>query len=1097
MKTIPPPCPEPESGLKYWRSLDQLADTPAFRQWAEREFPAGASEFTDPVSRRHFVKIMSASFLLAGFGLTGCRRPEEKILPFARMPENYAHGVPQFYATAMPARGSAIPLVVKSHEGRPTKIEGNPEHPDSNGATDAHAQASLLDLYDPDRAQRFAKGGNDVASEAALDFLAAVSRQFAATAGEGLCFFMEQSGSPSRERLQTLLSQKWPKARWFVYEPVDLTAARAAASAIAGRPIRPYAKLESASVILSLDCDFLGTEEDSCRLIRGFASGRRLAKPAGTMSRLYAVEGLMTLTGANADHRLRAPTSAVMSIAAAVATQVAPGNSDLKSFAQKFPLPAGVKPEWVAGCAKDLLANKGASLVLAGYRQPPAVHVIAHLLNAELGNNGKTILYREAPPPPATLSDLKQALDANQVDTLVILGGNPVYNAPADFDWEKTQRKAKTVIRLGYYEDETFTRSDWHLPLAHYLESWGDARTSDGTLVPVQPLIAPLFGGLTELEVLARLGGLEAAKPYEIVRETFRAIAGAGDFEEKWKKFLHDGFLAGSAANPVEVQFNPERAAAVLAAAAALPAPTTDNLEVVFHRDSRVDDGRYINNGWLQELPDPITKMTWENVILMSVQTAKSLGLDVRNRENNRLTVPRVKVQLAGRAIEGPVWIQPGQAENTLALALGYGRKQTGRVGRKSGYDAGPLRVSSAPYFAVGAKLVPTGETQLLSCTQDHWAMEGRPIIREANLEQYRQHPDFASRMELEPPPGTMSPDQQFTLYPNPFDQLKEKAIHQWGMSIDLNACVGCSACMMACQSENNIPIVGKEQVRNNREMHWIRIDRYYAGEVADPQVVNQPMLCQHCEKAPCESVCPVNATVHDEEGLNVMVYNRCVGTRYCSNNCPYKVRRFNYFDYNKRPLDQLYKSPLFNRMEGEWGLTKWLKDVDKGSKAEDEWELMKLIRNPDVTVRMRGVMEKCTYCVQRLEQAKIAKKVKARDSGDIRLTEKEGTIPKTACQQACPAEAIVFGDVSDPDSGVSKLKAQDRNYKVLNFLATKPRTTYLARVRNPNPGMPDALEMPQSTKEYSAKNGDPFESQEAGHEAQPDPAPGAGKGAK
>src|SRR5438445_1202821 len=466
-KTIPPPCPEPETGPKYWRSLDHLADTPEFRQWVEREFPSGASELTDPVTRRHFVKIMSASFLLAGFGLTGCRRPEEKILPFARMPENYAHGVSQFYASAMPTRGSAIPLVVKSHEGRPTKIEGNPEHPDSNGATDAHAQASLLDLYDPDRAQRFAKGGNDVASEAALDFLAAVSKQFVATAGEGLCFLMEQSSSPSRERLQTLLSQKWPKARWFVYEPVDFTAAHAAASALAGRPISPYVKLESARVIVSLDCDFLGDEEDSCRLIRGFAGGRRISKPAGTMSRLYAVEGLLTLTGANAGQRLRAATSAVISIAAAIATQVAPGNSDLKSFAQKFPLPASVKPEWVAGCAKDLLANKGASLVLAGYRQPPAVQVIAHLLNAELGNQGKTIFYREAPPLPASLADLKQALDANQIDTLAILGGNPVYNVPADFDWPTTQRKAKTVIRLGYYEDETFSRSDCHRTMAH------------------------------------------------------------------------------------------------------------------------------------------------------------------------------------------------------------------------------------------------------------------------------------------------------------------------------------------------------------------------------------------------------------------------------------------------------------------------------------------------------------------------------------------------------------------------------------------------------------------------------------------------------
>ncbi len=1086
-KTIPPPCPEPETGPNYWRSLDHLADTPEFRQWVEREFPSGAGELTDPVTRRHFMKIMSASFLLAGIGLSGCRRPEEKILPFGKAPENYIHGAPQFFATAMPTRGSAVPLVVKASDGRPTKVEGNALHPDSNGATDHYAQASVLNVYDPDRATRFARNGEIVKREAALDFLGELSQQAQANGGQGLCFLLERSSSPSRARVQKLISDKFPKARWFIHEPVDFDVHRQAASLAFGKSVAPYYKLDEARVIVSLDCDFIGGEEDACLHIRRFVKGRKienLEKPKEMMNRLYAVEALFTLTGASADHRLRVSAGAIQSVAARLAVEILKqsGNlAELSGALQTLAAEAQANEKWIVECAKDLLANAGKGLVLAGQRQPLAVHLLAHALNAALGNVGKTVVFLDAPEATAgTLAELAQALNAGEVETLVILGGNPVYDAPADLNWAQTRRKAKTVVRLGYYDnDETAAMSDWHLPLAHYLESWGDARTADGTLVPVQPLIEPLFGGLSELEVLARIGGLDRTKPHDIVRETYRGIA--GDSEDNWKRFLHDGYLPGSAAKPVSVLLSTNAIAGVLAAAKPVAAPTPDALEVVFHRDYKVDDGRYNNNGWLQELPDPITKLVWENVILLSPKTADDLGLVIQNKENNRLFVPLVRIRLDGREIVGPSWKQPGMADNVVALALGYGRARTGRIGHGSGYDAYRLRTTKSPHIAAGAKLSLTGQTHKLASTQDHGAMEGRPIVREANLDHYLGNNQFVKAMNLEEPPVVRP------LYPNPLDKVKEKGLHQWGMAIDLSSCVGCSACMVACQSENNVPIVGKDQVTRNREMHWIRIDRYFTSDpnkpepeqMAEPQMVMQPMLCQHCEAAPCENVCPVNATSHDEEGLNVMTYNRCVGTRYCSNNCPYKVRRFNYFDYNKRPLDQLV-GPVYSPPD----VIGWFKDPDKGKRPEDEWELLKLVKNPDVTVRMRGVMEKCSFCLQRIEQAKIAQKVKAGASGDIRLKESEGTIPRTACQQACPAEAIVFGDVSDPESRVSKLKAQERNYTVLDFLLTKPRVTYLARVRNPNPAMPDYHEWPLSFDEYSKKNGNPFEHHEGGHGA-------------
>ena len=1057
-------------GPQYWRSLDELSDTPEFRTWLHREFPQGASEWTDPVSRRSFVKLMSASFLLAGLGLTGCRRPEEHIHPFSKMPENYDHGVPQFFATAMPDRNGAQPLLVKSLDGRPIKIEGNPHHPLGQSGTDRFAQASILDLYDVDRAVRFLNSGAPVAKARVFDFLSAQAREAGAAGGDGLCILLSQSSSVSRARLIGAILEKFPRASLYTYEPIDYQVAREAATQAHRAPasddsrtaqgLHPFYRLDKAKTVVSLDCDFIGGEEDTSRMIRDFSRARRLAEADATPVRLYAAEALMTLTGAAADHRLRLSSSQVGALTAHLALAVlakdpSPEAGEWVAALRRVPAPAGVKPEWIQQCAADLLANRGAGAVLVGYRQPLAVHVLANVLNRSLGNEGATVemhLYRE--PKTGSLEDLATRLNAGQVRTLVVCGGNPVYSAPADFGWKALQRKAKTVIRLAYHEDETALDCDWVAPAAHYLESWGDARTSDGTLVSIQPLIAPLFDGLTELEFLARVAGLEQTNPHEIVRETFRGFSREADSELAWTQFLRDGFLANTAARHEEHPLHASNIAAFAAALASAPpvAPVKDSLELVFHRDYRVDDGRYNNNGWLQELPDPITKVTWENVFTMSIRTARELGVYFENKEHASLEVPRARIEWQGRVVEGPVWLQPGQADFTIGLALGYGRAQTGRVGKNSGYNAYALRPSASRHGGVGAKLTPISGTHPIASTQAHWLMEGRPIVREANLEEFRKHPGFAKEMDLD-----AHEPKDAGLYPHPQKKHPElKGIHQWGMAVDLQRCVGCSACMMACQSENNIPIVGKGQVARGREMHWIRLDRYYSvapgdTDLGDPQVLTQPMFCQHCENAPCEYVCPVNATVHDDEGLNTMVYNRCVGTRYCSNNCPYKVRRFNFFDYNQRPLDKLYQGPL----------------APKGMP-----DLVQMVKNPEVTVRMRGVMEKCTFCIQRIEQAKIQRKVAAGASPDVRVP--DGTIV-TACAQACPAEAIVFGDVSDPESRVSKVKQQSRDYSVLGFLNTKPRVTYGARVRNPNPQMPDYERQPLSLAEYSRLHGDPM----------------------
>lgn len=1099
---------------QHWRGPEELADTPEFHAWVEQEFPAGAEQLQNGESRRDFVKLMSASFMLAGLGVfgAGCRRPEEEILPFTSQPEGYVHGVPQFYATAMPTRTGAIPLLARSDDGRPTKVEGNAQIPGSNGGTDVFSQASVLSLYDPDRARRFAKKGGQGKLEKAtraeaFDALSAIGSKFSGNGGEGLSFLTQRTQAPTELRVRAELQKKFPRAKWFVHEPVDFDVRRRSASLAFGKQVEARYHLDKADVILSLDCDFLSTEAGMEIYNRDFARTRKVSHDKPKMSRLFAVEAQMTLTGGSADHRLRIPSSQVIRVAAQIADLVlansgVPGSQtgDLHNALTKLYQSLSselASADWIKGCANDLLAHKGEAVVLAGYQQPLEVHLIAHALNVALGGLGKTFDLVPAPDQgEGTIKELASALNAGSVDTLVIVGANPIYDAPGELGWQEAQAKAGNVVRIGYFEDETGLTCDWHFSLAHYLESWGDAVNADGIYLAVQPLIRPLFGGISVIEFLARIGGLTVVKPYELVQATFAEKNGGVGGGNAWRKFLHDGFLEGSGHKPVGASLQWSALAEAMAKTQALAAPSSDTLEIVFSRDARVDDGRHANNGWLQELPDPVTKVAWENVIAVSKTTAKKLGIfptywqetgltdefrrlkEYDNLEAKAFTYASlVKLTLKGKEISGPLWIQPGLADNVVVLQLGYGRSKAGRVGDLAGYNAYVLRSADSPWVQQTGSLSHVKDRYEIACTQVHWTMEGRPIVREANLEQFKEYPFFAAAMNAHEMPGGDKP-----LYPNPLDEVRKDptVVHQWGMAIDLNACTGCSACVIACQSENNIPIVGKAQMTRSREMHWIRIDRYYGGHFESPQMTNQPMLCQHCEAAPCENVCPVNATVHDEEGLNVMAYNRCVGTRYCSNNCPYKVRRYNFFDYTKRSLKEIagkrvpligtyYSTPITSTTDGHWDLLRWWKDPEEFTKRPtDEWELLKLVKNPQVTVRMRGVMEKCSFCLQRIEAAKIAQKVKARDSGDVVVP--EGAF-KTACQQACPAEAIAFGNLIGENAQVNEWKASSRNYTVLDNLLTKPRLTYLARVRNPNSAMPDHTEYPLSVKDPSGGN--------------------------
>jgi molybdopterin-containing oxidoreductase family iron-sulfur binding subunit len=1065
---------------EYWRSIGEANGTAEHADWSDKEFPEGAMELPEDFSRRDFLKLMGASVGLAGVGLlgVGCRRPVETIIPFGEQPAGYVHGVPQFFATARPTATGAVPLVVKSDEGRPTKVEGNADHPDSNGATDLHTQASILNLYDPDRAREFTKNGKAMKGGRAdaIVELANLVKENVPTA-----FLMPAGNSPSRARMIGKITAKMGvNANFYVHEAVDYSVHQRAATAVFGASVKPFWKLDKAVIILSLDCDFIGTEEDSHRQMRDFARGRKLAKNEGRMSRLYVAEALMSQTGANADHRQRMNASTVTAATGYLA--------DKLGIAVKgnVAAPANKKEkDWLDECLEDLKVHAGKGLVMAGYRQPQPVHELVNLINEKLGNlaHAVEIHVSDTPPVHGNLHDLKDNL--GNLERIINLGCNPAYDGGADLDWA-SNAKGKTKFRLSYFaEDESSDGKGVVVPRAHYLESWGDARTSDGTLVPVQPLIAPLFDGLSELEVLSAFAygigssGKQLAKEaHEIVQDTLKLQ----NSNASWGHFLHGGFLPDSAISQAD-QTVSNGTSSELPASASI---SDTNLEVVFTADHSVGDGTFANNGWCQELPDPISKITWDNVMSISRVTGEKLKLG-----NGQVA----KLTLNGRSVEGPIWIQPGMADNTVCLPLGYGKKH-GRIanfkGEGVGFNAYSIRDTDFPNIAIGGKLSATGKTHSLSSTQEHWSMEGRAIIREATLAKYKETPMFALEMGMK-----SHARNEGKIYQHPYKERPslKSDVHQWGMSVDLSSCTGCSACVIACQSENNIPIVGKDQVGRGREMHWLRIDRYYTGKdhdpnvnatagddeqhletwIDDPQVINQPMMCQHCESAPCETVCPVNATVHDEEGLNIMAYNRCVGTRYCSNNCAWKVRRFNFFDYNKRPLDKLYDSPMTKPSL----FFDWMESREKSNRPDDEWDLVKLAKNPNVSVRMRGVMEKCTYCVQRIESAKIAQKVKAKSGNDVQVP---ANGVKTACEQACPAEAITFGNLLNEKDDVVAEKANPRNYEVLGFLDNVPRTTYLAKIRNPNAAMPDAYEKPFSTTEYHPEEEHGEDSEHKGH---------------
>ena len=1021
-------------GQQYWRSLEALSDTPEFKDFLHREFPQNASEWLDPVGRRGFLKLMSASLALAG--VSACtRQPNEEIVPYVRQPEEIVPGKPLFYATAMPFAGSGTGLLVESHEGRPTKIEGNPDHPSSKGATDLFAQASILGLYDPDRSTTITNLGE---IQPFGSFVAAMRSVLAAQQskkGAGFRILTETVASPTMAAQIDDILTRLPAAKWVQYEPFFAHNTREGGRLAFNEYVAPQYAVEKADVILSLDADFMCVGAAGLKNARAFASRRR-AESTGPRNRFYVIESTPTNSGSRADHRLPIKASDIENVARAVASRLnVPGVAAAS-------VTGDAATKFVDSVVADLQGARGKSLVIAGDQQPASVHAVVHAINAALGNVGQTVSYTQTPEarPSNQLASLKELvgeMNAGSVDFLLIIGGNPVYNAPSDLKFGDALGKVRLRAHVGQYEDETAEKCQWHVPEAHYLEMWSDVRSDDGTVTIVQPLITPLYGGKSPHEILAAFAESGGERNgYDIVREYWakqsglstaapaaaapaaapapaRAAtpapapaaatapaAGAAQgaaapaapvpvaaapkpvlspFDLAWRRWLHDGTVPNTAFSTKQVTLQGSIPPA--------STPAGEGLQVVFRPDPSVFDGRYSNNGWLQELPKSLTKLTWDNAALIAPATAKRLLL---------ISGDVVELKQGGQTVRTPVWIAPGQAADTLTLHLGYGRTRAGKIGTGIGFAVNALRTTTAPDVVSGVQLTKTGQTYSLANTQDHGTLEGRNLIRVATVAQYNADPSFAAKMQEEVPKTlTMLPPRSYEGY-------------AWGMSIDQNVCTGCNSCVVACQAENNVPVVGKSQVSNGREMHWLRVDRYYTGDMDNPDTYHQPMPCQQCESAPCEVVCPVSATVHSDEGLNDMVYNRCVGTRYCSNNCPFKVRRFNFLLYGD------FDTPSF-----------------------------KMQRNPDVTVRSRGVMEKCTYCVQRISQARIAAKLDDREIRDGEVV--------TACQSACPTEAIVFGNLNDPNSRAAKLRANTLNYRLLEELNVRPRTSYMAVVRNPN----------------------------------------------
>ena len=1133
---------EPKTGKRFWRSLSQLAKTPASQEWLDREFPAGVAEMKDEAdaetSRRSFLKLMGASTAMAG--MAACRRPELHLTPYAKSPEWVIPGKILFFATAMPRSGGGVPLVVHTHEGRPTHLQGNKLHPDSNGGLDSQTQASILNLYDPERAKEILNFGKPVKTEDFLGFIEKKKAEWAGKEGEGLAILIDETVAPTRERLLGEVAKKFPKAKVYQHEAFGAVNAKQAYAAAFGPGSAALYHFEKADRVFALDCDFLGLDRLGNKSVGEFMARRKAASPedGASMNRLYAVEGRYTLTGGMADHRLRVPASQTLKVAVDLAKAVATatGHAGLGTAAGAVKVAGEFKfrddyAAWIKCAADDLVAAKGKSVVVAGTAHSAGMHALVALMNEALGAYGATVEVRQTGVPIVVggVAELIAAATAKQIETLMVIGEiDPVFEASGEKLGEALKTVPNLVVHTLRNRTETARAATWVVPATHYLEQWGDTRGYDGTYAVVQPMVAPLYAAaMSDVQLLQALVTGEsltapvapAAAPVpgapedpgtaaKAVRDTFGVLVQGAD-DAKWNNTLRDGFVAGTV-YPAAGAFN-AAAAGQLAAAAVDVAMPQGEYEVVFAPCAKIHDGRYVNNGWLQEAPDPISKVTWDNAAVISVKTAKELGINLFNED----AADMIEVEVNGVKRWFPAITVPGHADNSILLTAGYGQSDPGEVGNGAGFDVYALRSSKSPYFAVGAKVAKlkaevTGDalagvaerTEIpavypVGATSEHHSMFGRALVREGTVEDWKGNADFVLEQGTD---GHLHGNREEKFAENAYSFYKPEGAkdadgnriphlsdmtHQWGMVIDLNKCTGCTSCLVACQSENNIPIVGKDQVRRGREMHWIRMDRYFAtdldsdaalnnrrvernpfdpqdnewneDEMDDPEMLMQPVACQHCESAPCETVCPVNATVHSEDGLNVMVYNRCIGTRYCANNCPFKARRFNFFDYNKR-------NPLVTKKIG--GLE--FNNLYAGPAGERvDTELSKLQKNPNVSVRMRGVIEKCTYCLQRIESARIetrasARKQKSRATGSVDETmvieEKDLMVAtdsiKTACQEACPAEAIAFGNLKDEKSTVVAWKNNSRNYELLGYLSVRARTTYLARIKNPNPAL-------------------------------------------
>ena len=1048
-----------------WRGPEEWANTAEFRDMMTREFPDDVETWTDPVTRRHFISIMGASIALAGFGCSPRPASQHKILPYTKIPDGMLPGTPQFYSSAVLLGGVATGVLVKSHEGRPVKIEGNPSHPGSLGSTDVFAQAAILGLYDPDRSQSLLFRGSSETWETAISTLRIELEKLKDKKGANIRVLTETVTSPSLHEQINKFTAKYG-AKWVQYEPATRDNARAGTKLAFDADVSAVYDFTKANVVVALDADFLTSGPGAVRYARDFASRRRVRhehEDGGTpaqMNRLYAVEPMLTSTGAVADHRLPFKASDVESFARALAAAL-----NVEKAPSAGSIPDSVKA-WIAPLVKDLLdeKNQGKSIVIAGDHQPAAVHALAFAINEKLGNFDKTVRIVksiEARPEDQGkgFADLVLEMSAGKVDVLFILGGNPVFNSPVDLDFDKALDKVSLKVHLGLYQDETAGLCHWHIPEAHTLESWGDARGYDGTVSIIQPLIAPLYNGRSALELLSAL----AASPdqaeqsgHDVVRAHWEKVhgkpKGSTEFEHFWERAVRDGVVSGTASQPASVALSKKWAEAESKGAGT-------GTEVCFRIDPTIYDGRFANLGWLQELPKPVSKLCWDNAAIMSPKTAEKHQLSSHlgwvAGEHGRSEVQFVELNFDGRMVKAAAWIQPGHADDSVTVYLGHGRERAGRVGNNTGFNAYKIRPSLAPWTSGGLDIKKVEEKTLLACTQAHHAMEGRKPVRRVTLMEYGNKkeldkamapPVAAGEVDLinknlpgssENMPGSKT-GHHHDDHDHPHEHKHDKRLtpltvypdmngtgHRWAMAIDLTSCIGCNVCMIACMAENNIPVVGKHEVTRGREMYWIRVDRYHEGDPSDAvglKTYFQPVPCQQCEKAPCEVVCPVGATVHSTDGLNDMVYNRCVGTRYCSNNCPYKVRRFNFFSY-----------------------------------ADFVTESLKLGRNPEVSVRSRGVMEKCTYCVQRIRGAEIeAEREWATREKDENGRPKihDGAIA-TACQAACPTQAIAFGDLTDSKSVVRRWKSESTNYGLLAELNTMPRTSYLAAVRNPNPDMP------------------------------------------